>query len=360
MTRRISLGVEVEACTIRLKNMHIGRHLMLPRRGLMENEESYHHDRSIGIEYSSRPFYSIREALFGIKTGLRKSITAHKLDRTRANGDYTLFFAGTWRDRFAASHFHVGLGTDGMEFEDATRLCRHLHSHLPLLVALMANSPVYRTEITSRDSNRFLYARDRFFYPLEFGDLDQEYREEMTYNRDRKKRTPTLEIRPCDAGLPEYVAAGLVIIKAVTMAWLARRPVANVNRHDLHLKGGLNAARHGPTACLYWNNRRLKAGTYIDKFFREYDSFLHRMDIPAEIFEVFRLFKLGWNGAGILRRACELHQRRHPRTWQRYFAAGYVPAINALLRGETLTTFIHSLGLRPPVTKRVYLGGRKW
>jgi hypothetical protein len=354
--KRVSLGVEVETYTIRLRTRHIGRHVMLPQKWVIENEEDYHHDRSIGIEYNSRPFYTIREALFGIKMGLRKSIASYKLENKKSNGDYTLFFAGTWRDRFAGTHFHIGLGEEGIEFDDAVRLSRHVHGHLPLLIALLANSPVFKSDISNFDSNRFLYAEKKFFYPLKFGELDQEYKEEMTFNRDRAKLTPTLEVRPCDANLPEYVAAGLVILKAIAMAWLARKPVANINRHELYLKSRLNAAKYGPRATLYWNNRKLGADAYLDKFFRAYQPQLVKMDIPPEVFEVFRLFRLGWNGAGIMRRACRLHCRRHPRTWERYFAEDYIAGINALLNGETLETFIRSLGLRPPNSKRAHLG----
>jgi gamma-glutamyl:cysteine ligase YbdK (ATP-grasp superfamily) len=334
---------------------------MLPRRGLLEHDESYHHDRSIGIEYSSRPLHTIREALFAIKGGLRKSVARYRFEQAqRRNGKYTLFFAGTWRDRFAATHFHVGLGREGIDFADAVKLARHLHGHLPFLIALLANSPVRQERLNGFDSNRFLLAERRFFYPLEFGVLDRQYMEEMTLNRSRKKPVPTLEIRPCDANLPEYVAAGLVVIKAATMAWLARRPVANHNSHERHLRARMQAAKYGPRATLYWNNRPLSAGAYADRFFREYGSFLAQMDIPPEVCEAFKLFRLGWNGAGLLRRACQRHQRRHPRVWRRHFAEEYVPAIAALLNGETLRTFARALGLRPPVTDGVRLGGRKW
>ena len=346
------MGVEVEIFTIRLKNLHIGRHVMVPRKGVLEDDENYHHDPSIGIEYGSRPFYSIREAFFGIKTGLRKSIASYKLKYKKSNGDYTLFFAGTWRDRFAATHFHIGLGEEGIDFKDAAGLSRHIHGHLPFLIALLANSPVYKSTILNIDSNRFLYAEKNFFSPLEFNELDREYKEEMTFNLDRKKRIPTLEIRPCDTNLPEYVVAGLVIIKAISMAWLAGKRVSNINRYELHLKSRLNAAKYGPKAALYWNNRKIRAHTYLDKFFTEYKPYLLKMDIPPEIIEVFRLFKLGWNSAGIMRRACHFHQRRHPRTWQRHFAGNYITGINALLNGETLDTFIRSFGLRPPNTKK--------
>lgn len=358
--KTVSLGVEVETYTIRMRDHHIGRHVMRPAMGALENEESYHHDRSIGSEYGSRPFYSIREAFFGVKLGLRKFIASYQLENKRSNGDYTLFFTGTWKERFAGTHFHIGLGEEGIAYDDALRLSRHVHDHIPLLIALLANSPVYKADISNFDSNRFFNAEKKFFWPLKLGELDQEYQEEMTFNQDRHKKIPTLEIRPCDANLPEFAVAGHVIIKALTMAWLARKPVSNICRHELYLKSRENAAKHGPKATLYWNDRPLRADAYLDRFFREYHAQLSKMDIPSELFEVFRLFKLGWNGAGILRRACNRHYRRHPRTWQRYFAEEYAPAVIALLNGETLEGFIRALGLRPPKTRNLSLGGKRW
>ncbi|MFO8058866.1 MAG: hypothetical protein R6V10_16385 [bacterium] len=358
MSYRVSLGAEVEAYTINLDNYSISRHFRLPHQGVVEKDESYHRDRSIGIEYASRPFNSIRESLFGIKSGLRKSLVKYRQGQKASK--YTLFFTGSWRDRFAATHFHVGLGEDGIEFDHARRICRHLHGHLPLLIALLANSPVYMERITTLDSNRFIHGGEKFFYPLKFGELDREYREEMTYNRSRKKRTPTLEIRPCDANLPEYIVAGLVIIKAVSQACLSRRNLSNRNRDEVHLLARNNAARYGPAAVLYWNNRPLRADSYLDRFFREYHTFLSRMEIPPEVIEVFKLFQQGWNGAGILRRACRRHQRKRPRAWSRYFAKDYGRAINLALSGETVSTFARTLGLRPPSTAGIKLGDVRW
>ncbi len=356
----VTVGAEVETYTITLDDMHIGRYFMLPRKGVIERGESYHRDRSIGIEYASRPFRSLREALFGIKAGLRKSMVNFRFDRWPASREYALFFTGTWRDRFAATHFHVGLGNDGIEYEQARRLAIRLHAHVPFLIALLANSPVYKQRITGYDSNRLVYAGNKYFYPLAPGELDREYREELTFNLSRKKRTPTLEIRPCDANLPEYMTAGLVVVKAVTMAWLSRRPAANRNDMDRHLKARLSAGKKGPRATLYWNNRPINARSYLDKFFREYGTYLARMDIPPEVREVFKLFKMGWNGAHILRRASMRHKRKHPRVWQRYLAEEYAEAVEELLNGETVSTFARKLGLRPPDTRAVKLGNRKW
>lgn len=356
----LTLGVEVESYTLTLDKLHIGRRLMFPKKGVIERGESYHRDRSIGIEYASKPFRTIRESLFGIKAGLRKSMVQFRFDPEHRGSSYVLFFSGTWRDRFAASHFHVGLGPEGIDFADAESLAGHLHAHLPLLIALLANSPVYKERITNTDSNRFVNADEKFFFPVEPGHLDREMREEMTFNCSRKKIVPTLELRPCDANLPEYLAAGLVIVKAATMGWMHGWPPPNQNNFHCHVKARNSAGRRGPNARLFWNNRPIAAPDYLDRFFKAYRPFLSKMDIPADVLETLKLFKLGWNGAKIMRNACSRHQRAHPRIWQRYFAEEYIPAIVALLNGENLHTFMRQLGLRPPPTKPVRLGGGRW
>ena len=84
-------AAEVEAYTISLNNLHIGRHFMLPRKGAIEHGESYHRDRSIGIEYASRTFRTIREALVAVRAGLRKSTVSYRFYGGQGNGEYALF-----------------------------------------------------------------------------------------------------------------------------------------------------------------------------------------------------------------------------------------------------------------------------
>jgi hypothetical protein len=356
----LTFGAEVEAHTITLSNLKISRRLTFPPKRALEKSESYHHDRSIGIEYASRPYRSIREALFGIKGGLRKCTAEFHFDRGTRRRNFVLFFTGTWRDHFAGTHFHAGLGPEGIEFEDAEKLSRHLHGHLPFLIALLANSPVYQEQITYTDSNRFVEAHEKYFDSLEPGVLDREMHEEMTFNKSRKKRVPTLEVRPCDANLPEYMAAGMVVIKAVTMAWLARRPVANENSFENHVKARNSAGRRGARARLYWNNRPVTAARYLDRFFKAYAPYLKRMDIPSDVIYTFGLFKQGWNGATILRNTCLRHQRAHPRIWRRLFAEEYAEAVTELVNGDSLYNFARRLGLRPPRPGAVRIGDSRW
>ena len=183
---------------------------------------------------------------------------------------------------------------------------------------------------------------------------------EMTFNLSRKKKIPTLELRPCDANLPEYLAAGLVMVKAVSMGWLSGWKPPNLNNYKSHIKARQSAGRRGPRARLFWNNKPIAAADYLDRFFKTYSPFLEKMDIPTDVMDTIKLFKLGWNGAKIMRNACLRHARVHPRIWQRYFAEEYAEAVVALLNGESLYTFARMLGLRPPKTGRVRLGGRRW
>ncbi|MDE2293749.1 MAG: hypothetical protein KGL53_16840, partial [Elusimicrobia bacterium] len=57
---RILIGMEVEAYSIDIADFSIGRRLSRPRPGLSESGERFTRDASIGSEYNSRPFTSVR------------------------------------------------------------------------------------------------------------------------------------------------------------------------------------------------------------------------------------------------------------------------------------------------------------
>ena len=70
--RRIVMGVELEAYTIQLPAFEVSRRMAFPRKGVGESGERFGRDDSIGTEYNSRPFVTLREGLFLLKAGLRK------------------------------------------------------------------------------------------------------------------------------------------------------------------------------------------------------------------------------------------------------------------------------------------------
>src|SRR3989338_11107960 len=134
--RTISMGIELEAYSISIPDYRISRELHFPKRGVVERGERFTKDASIGNEYNSNVFYTIREAFFLLKTGLRKYI--HYPEDRNGKEAHTLFPVGGWTDRFAGSHIHVALGKQPFHYEQAKELAHRLHDHIPFLIALCA------------------------------------------------------------------------------------------------------------------------------------------------------------------------------------------------------------------------------
>ncbi|MBI4368137.1 MAG: hypothetical protein HY588_01960, partial [Candidatus Omnitrophica bacterium] len=101
----ISLGIELESYSISIPDYRITRELHFPRRGTVEKGERFTKDWSIGSEYNSRVFHTIREAFFLLKTGLRKYI--HFRSSPKEREYHTIFPIGGWMDRFAGAHIHL-------------------------------------------------------------------------------------------------------------------------------------------------------------------------------------------------------------------------------------------------------------
>jgi hypothetical protein len=148
--KRIVMGVELEAYTISLPRHQISRRLAAPRRGLGEKGERFTRDASIGTEYIGQPFSSLREGLFLLKAGLRKYSHKYYERKKRTREQRQLLLVGGWRDRFAGTHVHLSVAGRELEYEDARRLAGHIHDHIPLLVALGSNSPVWGDEGETR------------------------------------------------------------------------------------------------------------------------------------------------------------------------------------------------------------------
>src|SRR6266567_7898768 len=84
---RVIIGVEIEAYSIGRGDYKIGRRTSRPRPGLSERGERFTRDTSIGSEYNSRPFSTIREALFLLKAGLRKYLRDRYRGETERHED---------------------------------------------------------------------------------------------------------------------------------------------------------------------------------------------------------------------------------------------------------------------------------
>ncbi len=351
MLRETTFGFEFEAYTISIPDWRICREIHYPRRGTVERGERFTRDVSIGIEYNSKVFRTVREALFLLKTGLRKYIRKHFEKPGRALYSQSVFLSGGWRDRFAGVHLHVGRLPRPLRYAEAAVGARRVHDHIPFLVALTANSPVWAEQIRRFDSNRLLRGGRTYFRVSRRGRLDRERYAEVTFNPAHSRKPATLELRFMDSTLPEFACAALAVVQV-----LLRHRESNRLSQERYRQTREDAARRGPDARLFWTHRPVRVRDYVDLLFRRYRAAFDALDLPDDVLDVFRLLKRGWNGARILRRACRSLQSRYPRTWQRHLARRYAEAIQGLLDGGSLFEFAERLGVRLPDVRRVWLG----
>jgi hypothetical protein len=354
--RAVIIGLELEAYSIRLPDYTIGRQIVFPRKGTSEKGERFARDSTIGTEYNSRPFTTIREGYFLVRSGLRKYGSRRYRSRKGSASGHELFLVGGWTNRFAGAHVHLSLADRVLTKKMAGALAWHLHDHIPFLIAMGANSPVWAGRITDVASNRIL--RARYFRPIARGELFQRMYDEMLFSRARKTKPATLELRVLDANLPEFLLASACMIKAVALNWLMGREAANLVQAEDYLRARQEAARMGVRARLCWNGKWVTVPRYLDLFVWSHRHALDRMDIPEEIWTAVRLIKRRINGSTMIERAARLACKEHPRSWQRHLAQGYVAGLNELLSGNTLLDFAERLNLRLPDLDSVWLGRR--
>lgn len=355
---RVVLGVELEAYTISTPDFKITRQMAFPRKGLGEKGERFARDSSIGTEYNSRPFSTIREGLFLLKAGLRKYSRSLYGSRQATRKSRQLLLVGGWRDRFAGTHIHLSIADREFTKDDARRLAWHLHDHIPLLIALGANSPVWADEITPFASNRVARASRIYFKPVPRGVLTQRTYDEILYSRGRLRKPATLEIRVMDSNIPEFVMAAAVVIKVVALNWLLRGKAQNRIRKADYLLARQDAAERGMRARLCWNGDWVSAVRYLDLFVWNHRHLLDELDIPEDLWSTFMLLKRRLDGAAILRTAARAAYREHPSIWQELFARRYVDALDHLLSGNSIETFVEKLHVPVPDLDQVWLGRR--
>jgi hypothetical protein len=357
--QRIVIGVEIEAYSINVSDHKIGRRLSRPRPGLSESGERFSRDASIGSEYNSRPFSTVREALFLLKAGLRKYLRG--LYRSREEDqDYRIpLFVGGWTNRFAGSHLHISIANRKLTKQEAAALSWHIHDQLPFFIAIGANSPIWDKQVTNKASNRFLRGSATYFTPTRRGVLTSVDTHELVFSPGRKTKPATLEIRVFDSNLPEFVVANLCLVKAVCLRWLKGESAANRINHSDYLLARTEAATKGMKAKLPWKREWISVKEYLDRFLWEHREEFDAMDIPEEIYEVLRLLKRGYNGSRLIHDAVALSVKEHPQTWQRRFARRYRTGLAHLLSGNTLQDFSEELLTPFPSTDRVWLGRKR-
>lgn len=356
--KRIVIGVEIEAYSIQVPDYAIGRRHTRPRPGVSEAGERYTRDTSIGSEYNSRPFATIREAFFLLKNGLRKYL--RRLYRGHEDGDEWLvpLLVGGWTNRFAGTHLHLSVADEDLTEADARALAGHLQAHLPLLIAACANSPIWGERITAAASNRLLRGSDAYFRPITPRAVSTADLRELRYAPARKRKPATLELRMLDSNIPEFVVATMTLAKAVALRWRRGGGAVNRLRHADYLTARHNAGHHGMRCKLCWRGEWMPARKYLDRFLWEHRDELERMDVPDEVYGVLRLLKRGFNGARIIHDAARIAHREHPQTWQKRFAKRYAHGIEQLLSGNSLRDFATALNVALPDTDQVWLGRR--
>ena len=211
-------------------------------------------------------------------------------------------------------------------------------------------------------SNRLLRGTKTYCQITRENILSRHRYRELTYNEGGRRKPPTLELRVPDSGVPEYILAATCIVKAIALRWLTRKPGFNQLSHDDYLKAREQAVRFGPEAKLFWNHHRLTVPQYVDLFFRKYEAELRQLEIPAEIIDIFKYLKRGWNQSTVIRRAAQKSRWLYRPRWDRRFAKRYAAAIESLLDGNSYYDFARLLGVRLPRIERVWLGYRdaKW
>ena len=352
------MGVELETYSIALPERRICRELHFPKRASIEKGERFTRDWSIGSEYNSKVFTSIRQAFFLLKSSLRKYL-AFRDPENGSDTKYVIFPTGGWIDRFAGSHVHLAVDAKRFSYVEAQKLSTYIHDHIPFLIVLTASSPVWREEMTPYSSNRLLKGSHKYCQVTKRDFLYKHHFRELTFNRSSKKKPNTLEVRVCDSSIPEYLTAVLCVCKAVAERWKKHKRALTRTKHVNYLKARDNAIKNGARARLVWNNHWVSVADYTDLFFRKYEDELDQMDIPDDIIRIFKYLKKGWNQAELIRKTAVNARRFHRQTWQRRFAKKYAAAIEDLLDGNSFEQFAKHLGVRLPSIERTWLGRRE-
>jgi Glutamate-cysteine ligase family 2(GCS2) len=347
--RRIIIGAEVEAYSIALTDYSIGRRTSRPQPGMSERGERFTRDTSIGSEYNSKPFATVREALFLLKAGLRKYLRDMFRGETDENDRLIPLLVGGWTNRSAGTHLHLSFADRDLDEEGARALAEQVHDHIPLLLAVSANSPVWDRKLTKFASNRVLKGSAAYFAPLPRGEVSKKDLQELRFSPARKTKPATIELRMLDSNVPEFIVASMVILKAIAMRRLCDEDAVNPLVDDAtYLKAREDAAMKGMRARLPWRGQLKPARTVLKLFLREYKEELDAMDVPNEIWDVFHLLENGYNGSRIISEAIKDAKREHAQTWQRRFAKRYSEGLEQLLNGNSLRDFAAALHVELP------------
>ncbi|MBO3840659.1 MAG: hypothetical protein JTT17_07605 [Candidatus Brockarchaeota archaeon] len=335
----ITIGVEIEFYTILTEDKRISRNILLPRERTSEEGGKFTVDKSIGPEYITKPFENITEAFCTIVKDLSKyaepSNNLHAIPLP----------IGGWNNRFAGAHFHVGFKERGLEKREALTLANYIHDHIPFIIAVSANSPIWQRKITEYHSNRILRGGEKYCRPIVKGMLNQNHYKEMNFNPENKHKPPTLEIRVCDSNIPPYVCTVITILRILASAWRNGIRAYNNLTHETYLQGRFNAAQRGVKAVLYWNGKPVTISEYLRLFTLSYGDEASVLDIPSSVLEAFSLLEKGWNHAEAIRHVAIDSKKKFGRGWEKDIAVKLTSAMKILLNGGSLKNYYNALGL---------------
>ena len=368
----ITMGFEFETYTISYSidkegeksDFEIGYDVFYPQENVFEKGELYTDDVTIGPEFNSPVFFSVKNCLFMLKNSLRKYNVFQEKDDEK---ERRIALFGTWLENPAALHLHIGYGLDGIEIADAAYLASHIIHHLPFLIVLASSSPIFQKEVTDVANNRL--NTSQFCKPVELDSIEDgipvEHFTEINYNNylaEEREKPPTLEIRVCDTNLPEYAVAALAVIYAVALKAKKGKKGENrkvkplmKNSFTNHLEARESAIKKGSKATLMWNDKKTTISKYVDKFFYFYQEEIDEMGISSHITDVFKYLKRGWNMGDILERAVEISKKKEE-DWEQDFCQKYINALEHSLDGADIFAFAEFLGVKLPDPKKIKLG----
>jgi gamma-glutamyl:cysteine ligase YbdK (ATP-grasp superfamily) len=154
-------------------------------------------------------------------------------------------------------HVHVGSIYD---FRDGLRLRARFLPYVPVIGAILANSPIHAERISQAKSERLLTSALGLTRPpaIPVADLWQ-----FDWGGDtnvRLPRKPTIEIRAGDSTFSERLAAEATTLAAATMYALdtdggAEEPTPSVAEYVDYIVNRWNAAMYGLQATFAWNGK---------------------------------------------------------------------------------------------------------
>lgn len=352
----ITNGIEIESYLIKGYEI-LEQSSIQPIKQVIEQGESFRDDMTIGNEYISPVFDDINAGLFLLKNGLRKYKTF-----THKRIEYQIGLFGTWLKDPAGVHIHIGLGEEGISKKDAGPLMVYIHDYIPFLIALCANSPVFQGQLTENASNRILEYGNEHCKSIQKKDITRlrsDHWVEINYNDHRKDKPPTVELRVVDSNIPEYIIAAVEIIRVLTIAFLKKKPEPIDLTFEQYQQSKFNAAKYGVRARLYWNAEEISVAQYIDNFFDSFHEELEEEDLTTDILDIYRLAKVGWNNATIIKRGIErIKSIYSPKkyNWEKQFFMRYNHAITTLLDGNNLVDYARIMYVDLPDLDDVRIG----